>query len=154
MTEPDLRAWMPSAAGEQQDADAFVAACHDAFDAGTTYAYAVIDGDGEVAGYANVTPDAGVATVAYWIRSDARRQGLASAAVGALGDAAFAAWPAVGRVQAHVDAANAASQGVLAKAGFLLASSTMRPPRTPAESDTELVLARPRTRTGPVSSVG
>jgi RimJ/RimL family protein N-acetyltransferase len=139
-SERALRLWMPSAAAEQQDSAAFVNACIDAFEQGVTFAYAVIRSE-EVIGYCNVTPDGDSAEIAYWIRSDLTGHGLASTVARALVGAAFAALPAVGRVEAHVDQANVASRRVALRAGMTLICSRSRKPRTSAESPTELVFA-------------
>jgi RimJ/RimL family protein N-acetyltransferase len=64
--------------------------------------------------------------------------------VGALGAAAFAAFPDVGRVEAEVDEGNTASRRVLERAGFSLTDRRVRPARTAAQSDVELVYALPR----------
>jgi RimJ/RimL family protein N-acetyltransferase len=139
-SEPALRQWMPSAAAEQQDSATFVAACVDAFEHGVTYAYAVTNG-GEVVGYCNATPDGDRAEIGYWIRSDRTGHGIGSAVARALTSAVFAALPAVGRVEAHVDRANVASLRVAAGAGMTRIGAREREPRTSAESTTELVLA-------------
>jgi RimJ/RimL family protein N-acetyltransferase len=144
-SEPSLRAWMPSAAAEQEDAPAFVAACIDAFDRGRSFAYALLAADdGDVVGYANVTPVSAVATFGYWVRADRRGRGFARWAVGALSKAAFAAFPDVVQVEAEVDEGNTASRRVLERAGFSLTDRRVRPARTAAQSDVELVYALPR----------
>lgn len=142
--EADLRQWMPAAAKEQENPGQFVEACEAAFDAGTTFAYAIVGPGGDVAGYVNLTPDHDHAVVAYWVHPGWRGRGVAPLAVQVLTDAAFAVFPALERVHAHVDAANEASRRVLEKAGLRHGETFVRPPRTPAESDTEWLYVRER----------
>lgn len=142
--EADLWSWMPSAAREQQDAASFIAWCVGAFEAARTFAYAIIGPSGDVIGYVNLTPESRHATVAYWVHPEWRGRGIAPLAVGVLVDAAFAAMPTLDRIHAHLDAGNEASRRVLDKAGFAHRQSFVRPPRTPAESDTEWLFVRER----------
>jgi len=136
-SEPALRAWIPSAASEQENAEGFIALCAAAFAVGSSYAYAVVSGG--IAGYCNVTPAGPSAKLAYWIRSGRTRQGLGTAAVRALTDATFAAIPALSRIEAHVDSENKASRRVAERAGYRLRGSVGRLPRTASESTLELV---------------
>lgn len=136
----DLRQWMPSASVEQEDAVRFVDACVEAFEAGQSYAYAIVIGE-VVVGYCNLRPDAAeptVGSIAYWVRPEYRHRGIASATARWLAQTAFSISPAFVQVQAFVDSANRASCRVLEKAGFGLASSRARAPRTTRESSTEL----------------
>lgn len=145
-TEHDLRQWMPSASVEQEDADSFVAACVAAFEAGRSYAYAILVGK-VVIGYCNLRPDAPEPTIgfiAYWIRPEYRGRGIATAAARWLTRAAFSISPAFAQVHAFVDGANIGSCRVLKSAGFELASSRTRAPRTTRESDTELRFVQER----------
>jgi RimJ/RimL family protein N-acetyltransferase len=142
--EADLRQWMPATATEQERPGDFVEACEAAFDAGTTFAYAIVGPGGDVAGYVNLTHAPDHAVVAYWVRPDWRGRGVAPLAVRVLTDAAFAVFPALERVHAHLDAANEASRRVLEKAGLRHRETLSRPPRTPAESDTEWLYVRDR----------
>ncbi len=142
--EADLRRWMPAAAKEQENPTRFVGLCEAAFDAGETFAYAIVGPGGDVAGYVNLTPEPDHAVVAYWVRPDWRGRGVAPLAVRILTDAAFTRFPALERVHAHLDAANDASRRVVEKAGLRHSETFQRPPRTPAESDTEWLYVRDR----------
>lgn len=143
--EPDLRLWMPNAAGEREDAAGFIDRCTEAFEVGSTFAYALVGSGGDVIGYLNLTPNADHCVIGYWVHPEWRGQGLAPLAVRALTDAGFAALGAAGeRVHAHLDAANVASKRVLEKAGFHHRETFIRPPRTSAESNTEWLYVRLR----------
>ena len=143
--EADLREWMPAAAREQEDAASFMELCSAAFDAGTTFAYAIVDPPGDVViGYVNLGLQDDHVVAGYWVRPEWRGRGVAPWALRVLTDAAFAALPAVDRVHAHLDAANAASQRVLEKGGFHHHETFERPPRTRSESDTEWLYVRNR----------
>lgn len=149
-TEEDLRQWMPAASVEQEDAVSFVAACVDAFEAGRSYAYAIVVEE-TVIGYCNLTSDEAepaIAYIAYWVRPEYRRRGIASAAARWLAQTAFSVSPAVFQVHAFVDGANRGSRRVLEKAGFGVASYRTRAPRTTWESDTELRFVRERSSGG------
>lgn len=120
--EDDLRQWMPSASVEQEDAVSFVAACVTAFEAGRSYAYAILVEE-VVIGYCNLTPDVAepsIGYVGYWVRPEYRRLGIASAAAGWLAQTAFSVSPPFAQVHAFVDGANRRSHRVLEKAGFEL----------------------------------
>ena len=147
-SEPEVRAWMPSAADEQQDAVLFVEVCDRAFADGTAFPYAMVE-RGEVVGYINLTPsppplpgtppgDEG-AEAGYWVRTDRAGAGRASAALVAITNAAFARLPGLTHVAVECDAANTASRRTAEKAGFVLASSRNRAPRTASETDTVLI---------------
>ena len=144
-SEREVRAWMPSAAREQENPDAFVSMCAHAFDEGTAFAYAVVEG-GDVVGYCSLTPHEAVAEVGYWIRSDRAGAGLATRVVRTVVATAFDVLPAVQRVHAHCDEANSASRRVAERAGLQLSEAVRRPPRTTSETDVELVLAIERPR--------
>ena len=79
--------------------------------------WAVVAGDEAVGGTGYATRHVpGLADVGYWIVSERRGKGLATAAVELLVERAFAA--GVERLQATVEPWNVASQRVLEKAGF------------------------------------
>ena len=142
--EPDLREWMPSAAKEQEDAEAFVDACVSAFDAGATFAYAIVAPTHQVIGYINLTAATPHAVVAYWVHPQWRGRGIAARAVRVLVDAVFASHENIQRIHAHLDAANVASRRVLDDAGFHHHETFTRPPRTGSESETEWLFVRER----------
>ena len=142
--EPDLRQWMPSTAREQENPTEFLERCRAAFDAGITFAYAMVVPEGEVAGYINLTPELDHAVAGYWVRPEWRGRGLAPLALGVLTDAALVGLPAAQRIHAHLDAANSASRRVLEKAGFRPSQSFNRPPRTASETNTEWLYVRDR----------
>jgi RimJ/RimL family protein N-acetyltransferase len=139
-TEEALRAWMPSAAAEQSQATTFVAASMDAFDRGTSFAYAMVE-NSEVVGYCNLTPHEERAEIGYWVRSDLTRAGLATSAIRALVGAAFEAIPGLKSVEAHCDEANVASRRAAERAGLHVVDSIRRKPRTAEQTEVELVLA-------------
>jgi RimJ/RimL family protein N-acetyltransferase len=142
--EADLRQWMPSTAREQEDSVTFLQQCATAFENAATFAYAIVATTGEVIGYLNLTPADDHAVIAYWLHPAWRGKGIVPSAVRAVSDAAFDAWPGIERIHAHLDAANTASERVLAKAGFAHHDTFTRPPRTPSESDTEWLFVRHR----------
>lgn len=144
--EADLREWMPSAAREQEDAVAFLEWCDGAFAGAEVFAYGIVAPDGELGGYLSLRPEARHAVVGYWVRPEWRGRGIAPLALRVLSDAAFAALGDIDRIHAHLDAANGASRRVLEKAGFHVAETVGRPPRTASESDTEWVYVRDRGR--------
>jgi RimJ/RimL family protein N-acetyltransferase len=142
--EADLRQWMPSTAREQEDPVTFLQRCATAFENAATFAYAIVATTGEVIGYLNLTPAEGHAVIGYWLHPAWRGRGIVPTAVRVLSDAAFDVLPEVDRIHAHLDAANTASERVLAKAGFEHHETFTRPPRTASESDTEWLFVRHR----------
>lgn len=139
-SEGELWTWMPSAASEQEDADAFIIRCSRAFDEGMTFAYGIVVA-GDLVGYCNLTPHGDWAEIGYWIRSNATGAGLGTLAVRTLVDAAFEYVPDLIRVEAHCDKANRASRRVAEKAGLREVRTRRRNARTESESGTELVFA-------------
>lgn len=103
-------------------------------------AYFAIVRDGEIVGscglHRRVGP--GGLELGYWIGRAWLRQGLATAAVGALTDAALGL-PGVERVEIRHDRRNAASAGVPGKLGYELVREQPAPARAPGESGIECV---------------
>lgn len=136
---PGLRAWMPWA-GDPVTVDAYAAVLRSfeaGFDAGTEFVFGLFEpGQVAVVGGAGVhfRHGPGVAEIGYWVRTDRWRRGYATAAAGALTGAAFRYLPEIAEVRIRMDAANAASAGVPAKLGYLLAAEEEREVLAPAET--------------------
>jgi ribosomal-protein-serine acetyltransferase len=82
--------------------------------------------------------------IGYWIDRNRLREGLATAVVRALTDAALGR-TGVNRVEIHHDKANTASAGIPRKLGYELVSETPAPARAPAESGLECIWRLRRT---------
>lgn len=124
-SEEHMRPYEPSRATEFFTVEGqrrIIAAQLDDLDAGRTVPLVITDEDGAVAGRVNLnTIVRGAwqsALLGYWVGAPFLRRGLAT---GAVGDALHWAFVSLGlhRVQADVMVENAASQGVLAKHGFV-----------------------------------
>ena len=87
--------------------------------------------------------------IGYWVDPGHTRQGLATAAAGALTEAAFAL-PATDRVEIKHDQGNVASEGVPRRLGFTRIGRQPYPggPMAPAETGVDVLwrLTRPRAR--------
>jgi RimJ/RimL family protein N-acetyltransferase len=134
--------FMPSAASEVQDPEAFLTLVDSAWKQATVFAYA-IERDGTLVGHITCPGHRG-GQIGCWIRVEETGRGLGTAALRALADAAFASNDDLWLLEARCDAANVASQRMLEKAGFDLISHRTRLPRTPAEADEEMVWQRTR----------
>jgi [ribosomal protein S5]-alanine N-acetyltransferase len=84
------------------------------------------------------------AEVGYWLGEPLWGRGLATAAVGALVDWAFARFPGLERIQGRVFSWNPASARVLEKNGFILEGRMRNAVRKGADLLDELVYARLR----------
>jgi len=143
-----LRPWMSWAAGfGPRDAARFAAQCEQDWESGAAFNYAIISG-GAPAGSCGLMARSGAGglEIGYWVAARYLRRGLATAAAGALVDAAFGL-PGIGQVEIVHDAANVASGGVPPKLGFTQIARRPHPdgPQAPAESGTDVVwrLTRP-----------
>jgi RimJ/RimL family protein N-acetyltransferase len=138
-----LRPWMPWA-GQPATVDSmttFIAGAVADFEAGRTFGYVLLDPDQErVVGAAGLHTrrGPGVLEIGYWVHRQWIRRGIASAAAGALTEAAFALDGTV-RVEIRCDATNIASAGVPRRLGFELESVISRPPDAPGETGREMV---------------
>jgi RimJ/RimL family protein N-acetyltransferase len=139
---PHIAAFMPSAAREVADPEAFLALVNTAWDDGVVFAYA-IERDGRAVGHITSPPAAG-GEIGCWIRIEDVGSGLGTTALRAVADAALASNPALSHVRASCNAANAASARMLTKAHFHVVERRPWTPRTPAEADEELVWLKNR----------
>ena len=118
-----LRAWMPWAHAEPTTLDERVALLRrfrGAFDLGQDFVYGLFELDGEtVVGGSGLHTrlDDDALEIGYWIRADATGRGLATEATAALTRVALEL-VGVGRVEIHVDPANAASIAIPRRLGF------------------------------------
>jgi RimJ/RimL family protein N-acetyltransferase len=83
--------------------------------------------------------------VGYWVRSDRTGRGFATAAAGAVTDAAFTYLPDAERVEIHMDRANGPSAGVPPKLDYHQAREEDRPILAPGHSGRGLVWVAERT---------
>jgi RimJ/RimL family protein N-acetyltransferase len=138
-----LRPWMPWAA-QPATADsmtAFVTGAVADFDSGRTFGYALVDPREQtiVGGCGlHTRRGSGVLEIGYWVHRHWTRRGIASAAAGALTDAAFAL-DGVHRVEIRCDETNVASAGVPRRLGYRLESVVSRAPEAPGESGREML---------------
>lgn len=120
---PELRPWMPWAAGEPTDLDTKVELLRrfrGDFDLGTDFVYGIFDPEGEVVGGTGLHLRAGPAAreIGYWIRSERAGRGFATEATAALTRVAFEV-DGVERVEIRCDPANARSAAIPRKLGFV-----------------------------------
>jgi len=148
-SRPELRRWMawaqtmPSQA-EQSD---ILRAGEAAFDAGAEWNFLLFTpGEGEVVGGAGLHPRAGPERIeiGYWVRSDRTGRGYATAAAGALAEAAFAHLGGIDRVEIRMDRANRASAAVPPKLGFRLVGHEARELLAPGHTGEGLIWALDR----------
>jgi RimJ/RimL family protein N-acetyltransferase len=108
----------------RDDALAYLAHCEESWRTGANSSFAVlVEGIDQPVGSVGVhwreTIDDGVAEIGYWIAKVARSRGAATAGVRLAARWAFAAEPALERLQLRADVENAASNRVAEKAGFV-----------------------------------
>ncbi|WP_055588904.1 GNAT family N-acetyltransferase [Peterkaempfera griseoplana] len=136
-----LLPWMPWADGHTaESAAAFTAESERQWAAGEAYQYAITC-DGREVGSCGLMRRIGPGglEIGYWLHPGWTGRGLATSAVRALTDAAFAL-PGTERVEIHHDAANLASGAVARRAGFT--EVERRPdegPQPPGQCGTEVV---------------
>lgn len=146
-----LRPWMIWAAdfGPGQ-ATEFTRRCERDWESGDEFGYAINSG-GVLVGSCGLMAriGAGGLEIGYWVEPRHARRGLATAAAGALVEAAFAL-PGIDRVEIKHDEANVASAGVPRKLGFTRVSRQPYPggPMAPAETGIDVLwrLTRPQER--------
>jgi RimJ/RimL family protein N-acetyltransferase len=135
-----LSAFLPAGVAELQDPERFIEHAQDAWNRGRTYAFAVLDADGSVAGQVTLTHEGTAGEIGYWISADHVGRGLATAAVRLLISSAREQHPELERFQLHCDLANTASARVAAKAGFRHIENHPVPgPGTAAQSGIEML---------------
>jgi len=123
-SQPELARWLPWAdpmPALEAERD-FLRDRQAAFDLDADWGYSLIEsGTDELVGGAGLHPrESGTVEIGYWVRTDRTRRGYATAAAGALRDAAFQYLPDVERVIIRMDQANVASAAVPPKLGFHL----------------------------------
>jgi RimJ/RimL family protein N-acetyltransferase len=140
----DLQRWMPWAES-MPTSTAELAVLHSgaaAFDADHEWQYLIHETHtGELVGGAGLHRRVGPTAleVGYWTRSDRTGLGYATAAAGALTEAAFACVAGIDRVEIHTDAANLASAAIPPKLGFTLVREEPRSPQTRGGTGTFLI---------------
>lgn len=132
-----LRPWMPWVTHEPLPVAAraeLIAGWERAWDAGDDFTCAIGDDTGGLLGgcglHRRIAPDG--LEIGYWVRSGRTGAGIATAAVLALVQAAFAV-DGISHVEIHHDLANVASARVAEKAGFTRVSQQPDAPVAPAE---------------------
>ncbi|HEV2766633.1 MAG TPA: GNAT family N-acetyltransferase [Acidimicrobiales bacterium] len=110
------------------------------FDAGSEFAFLVFSPNEEVVGacglHARRGP--GALEIGYWVHVSHTGKGYATGAAGRLVQEAFSL-PEVQRLEIRCDETNVASAAVPPRLGFRLARVEDRKPRTPAETQREMV---------------
>lgn len=130
-SRPELRRWMAWAQTMPDEAEQLdvLRAGEAAFDAGTEWNFLLfVPGEETVVGGAGLHPRGGPESIeiGYWVRSDRTGLGYATAAAGALAEAAFAHLGEIDRVEIRMDRANRASAAVPPKLGFRLVGHETR----------------------------
>lgn len=141
-----LRPWMPWVAGHSRQATAdFLARCGPQWECGEAYNYAIVHRGAVVGSCAMFTgADSGGREIGYWLHPAATGRGLATLAVTALAEQAFALSD-VAYVEIVHDVANSASGAVARRAGFSQAGrQDARLPLAPGESGVDLLWRLPR----------
>ncbi|MEY9962215.1 ribosomal-protein-serine acetyltransferase [Streptacidiphilus sp. MAP12-16] len=144
-----LRPWMPWASGYSRESLVqHLTAAQQDWDAGRAFDYEIVC-EGAAVGSCGLMRRIGPGglEIGYWIHPDSTGRGLATMAVTALVEAAFAL-PGVTHVEIHHDEANTASGAVPRRLGFTVVSREPDPERggAPAESGVTVIqrLNRPR----------
>ena len=133
-----ISTFMSTAASEIADPDAFLALVREAWDDGEVFAYAIEEVD-LVVGHITFTPEPPGGVFGCWVRVEEAGRGLATAALGALVEAAFVTRSDVAYLEASCNVANLASTRLLGKVGFRCVDRRPWVPRTPSEGEEELV---------------
>jgi ribosomal-protein-serine acetyltransferase len=145
-----LRPWMAWIADEPlslQDRRDLIGSWCRRWDAGEDFSYAIVDDAGDellgACGLHRRIDPAGL-EIGYWVRGDRTGQGIATDAVRALAEAAFAD-DAITHLEIHHDAANVASRRVPEKVGFTRVGERPAEVRAPAECGIAIIRRRERT---------
>ncbi|MET9589397.1 GNAT family N-acetyltransferase [Streptomyces sp. NPDC006516] len=136
--DPAMRRWLRTQVPDAGAAERWMTVQEEGWADGSRYSFAVTDTarDGEIVGNLalNRLPGAPSAQAGYWTTASARGRGVATGALGALTDWAFARFAEDGlrRLDLLHGAGNEASCRVAEKSGFALAESVpARSPRMP-----------------------
>ena len=137
-----LAPWLPWANHEAATTEAQRARLEanlDLWSAGTDYGYAVWH-DGRLAGFMGLHRRLGPGRIelGYWLRSDSTGRGVATAAAGALTDAALAL-PDVEQIEIHCDEANDRSAAVPRRLGYRLDRIEDAEITAPAETGRKMI---------------
>ena len=141
-----FEAWLPNAVRDLADLPVFLAHAESSYRDGSGFFYA-IEEDGQPVGQCSINRHSdGIAEIGYWVRTDRTGQGLATRAVLAVTDAAFA--EGFTGLVIHCDEGNFRSAAVAQRAGFVhLKTVDLDPtlPRTSAQTGREMtwVLLKP-----------
>lgn len=137
-----LRPWMAWAQSPvtAEEEEAVLRAAEARFEAGSEFAFLVFSPDDEVVGACglHLRRGPGALEIGYWVHVSHTGKGYATGAAGRLVEEAFSL-PEVERVQIRCDETNLASAAVPPRLGFRLAAVENRTPRTPAETQREMV---------------
>jgi len=144
-----LRPWMPWAqvAATTESIGSFLAAADASWEARTEFQYLITEAETRaILGCCGLHARRGVGAleIGYWVHVGQVGRGLASAAAGALTQAALGL-PGVSRVEIHCDAANTASAGVPRRLGYRLDRIEDHSPSTPGETDAFMIWIHQRT---------
>ncbi|MGW1812622.1 GNAT family N-acetyltransferase [Streptomyces sp. NPDC002125] len=136
--DPSMRRWLRTQVPDAGAAERWMTVQEEGWANGSRYSFAVTDTarDGEIVGNLalNRLPGAPSAQAGYWTTASARGRGVATGALGALTDWAFARFAEDGlrRLDLLHGTGNEASCRVAEKSGFALAESVpARSPRMP-----------------------
>lgn len=125
LSRSELRRWMLWAQGtpSREENMKVLESGHELFDEDKEWNYALMENaSGHLVGGAGLhyVQDPDCPEIGYWVRSDRTGRGYATAAAGALADAAFRYLPDVQQVKIRMDQGNVASAAVPPKLGFRL----------------------------------
>jgi ribosomal-protein-serine acetyltransferase len=138
-----FKLWLPGAWKDLEDPQRFVDHVATAFEDGSGFFYAILDG-GLPVGQCSLHPQAdGTAEVGYWVRTDHTGRGIATRSVVALTRAAFDT--SAQELIIHCDEGNTRSAGVARRAGFTHVGTVELDttlPRTSAQTGREMTWAR------------
>ena len=144
----ELHQWMPWAAVRPtaESIGSFLAVAGVEAASDVEMGFGLFAADGELVGGFGLhgRRGPGILEIGYWVRSDRAGRGYATAAAGALTEAAFAHFPEVDRVEIRCDPANRASAAIAVKLGYRLDGVVPADILTPAQTGSQLVWARTR----------
>ncbi|MFI5494037.1 GNAT family N-acetyltransferase [Actinoplanes sp. NPDC051859] len=136
--DAELRRWTSLRVTDSDEAAAWLQAQHDAWEAGTRYAFAVETDESSLLGHVVLKDPHGEAEVGYWTAAAARGHGVAPAAVRELTGWAFTEFPNLPRLRLLHQVGNTGSCRVALKAGYGYARTL--PPLAPYTGEGHLHL--------------